>query len=288
MNKLLKTFVLLALVVFAPSLWAADVRLTTLNSELPIQETFLVDVIVDSKESINALEGKLTYSVSMFKVKEIRDGGSVVNFWLERPEDSGNGEISFSGITPGGFSGSDKKIFSVVFQSIKLGEAKLDLKDLKVLLNDGEGTAASTVSFGVALKIVATGAALPVKVLEDKEVPEDFTPMLAQDPNLFDGKYFIVFSTEDKISGIDHYAIREGARGEFENAESPYLLKDQTLHKKVFIRAIDKAQNVREVVFDPQKENALYKNKLLFGIIILLVVVVAWVLRKKLWRKYSN
>lgn len=285
MNKFIKTFLLLVLIFLAQSVWAADVRLTTLNSEVSLKETFLVDVMVDSKDSINALEGKLAYPSSALEVKEIRDGGSVINFWLERPADNSKGEIPFSGITPGGFSGSNKKVFSIVFQSTKLGEVKLDIQDLKVLLNDGNGTTTTSTSSGVVLKVVSVGEALPVKVLEDREIPEDFIPILAQDPNLFDGKYFIVFSTDDKISGIDSYFIREGARGEFKKADSPYLLGDQTLHKKVFIRVADKSGNVREVVFDPQKENALYKNKLLFAIIILVAVVV-WVLRKKLWRKH--
>jgi len=68
----------------------------------------------------------------------------------------------------------------------------------------------------------------------DRELPESFTPFVEQSPVLFDGKAVLVFVTQDKLSGIDHYEVAE-AKPAFlgdgdlvwENAVSPYVLKDQ-------------------------------------------------------------
>lgn len=287
MNHFFKIFFITFLFFFALHIFAADIRIQT-SEVVSITNDFLVHVILDSSQSINAIEGTLIYPSELLSVKEIRDGDSVINFWMESPVANETGKISFSGITPGGFSGEDNSIFTVLFEAKKIGEANLGFQGVKVLLNDGQGTATTVALGDEVVSIKSGGEVVLVPEVLDTEIPEDFTPILAQDPNLFDGKYFLVFSTKDKISGIDHYAIREGTRGEFENVDSPYLLKDQTLHKKIFMRAIDKAQNVREVVFDPQKKNALYKNKLLFAIILLLGVMLVYNFRKKIWQKYSN
>ena len=62
----------------------------------------------------------------------------------------------------------------------------------------------------------------------DTEPPLPFTPKLERDPNLDGGKYVVIFNTEDKDSGIDHYEVKDGS-GPWVVAESPYVLKDQSV-----------------------------------------------------------
>ena len=89
------------------------------------------------------------------------------------------------------------------------GQGIIEAKDIKILLNDGMGTAASLSISPYQFTISETGAAISLPATVDKERPESFPIQVASDPSLFDGKYFIVFSTQDKGSGIDHYEIKE-------------------------------------------------------------------------------
>jgi hypothetical protein len=249
MKTFIKTLLITSFVFFALPLFAAELQVETSLSEVVGQKYFLADVFIQSDDSINALEGTFIYSSNLLKVKEIQDGNSVINFWIEKPSENKIGEISFSGITPGGFMG-DKPVFSVIFEATNLGEARLGIRDAKVLLNDGEGSLAETKVSGKIVSISKIGGSDSLPEVSDLEMPEDFIPLLANDPNLFDGKYFLVFSTEDKISGIDYYQLREGKSGEFKKVESPHLLKNQSLSKTIFIQAVDKKGNTREVILN--------------------------------------
>jgi hypothetical protein len=60
---------------------------------------------------------------------------------------------------------------------------------------------------------------------------------------VFGGLYYIVFSTVDKQSGVDHYEVFEN--GAWEKVVSPYKLPDQSLKSEIKVKAIDKAGNER-------------------------------------------
>jgi len=75
-----------------------------------------------------------------------------------------------------------------------------------------------------------------------------------------DGKYFLVFSTQDKGSGVDHYEVREGRFGGFSEVSSPYILKYQSLDKKIFVKAIDKFGNEIKKLKSIKRNNILFKN----------------------------
>ena len=97
-------------------------------------------------ENINALEGKIVFPEKLLELKEIRTGDSIISFWIEQPEAS-NGEILFSGIILGGYLGKKGLIFSAVFQSRQEGRDPIEIRDVRTLLNDGEGTEADAKIF---------------------------------------------------------------------------------------------------------------------------------------------
>jgi len=73
-------------------------------------------------------------------------------------------------------------------------------------------------------------------------------PIVTTDPNIYDGKYFLVFSTTDKGSGINYYDVAEvpagvvvGEHSPWVTATSPYLLKNQSLSSDIYIRAVNNA-----------------------------------------------
>ena len=97
----------------------------------------------------------------------------------------------------------------------------------------------------------------------DTTPPDDFAITVAHDANTFDGKFFIVFSTVDKQSGVHHYEVMEddparlgfvygkSVKSEWKTVTSPYLLADQTLESRVVVRAIDNAGNIQEKILGP-------------------------------------
>jgi hypothetical protein len=152
----------------------------------------------------------------------------------------------------------------------------------RVLLNDGFGTEDKLTIGTSSITILSTSS--PEKsnwkdiIKSDKTLPEPFVIELQSLPNIYNGKYFINFYTTDKESGIDRYEILEIRPNEkigekplrsafdyifgffsnkpplnWEKAEIPYLLKDQTLLSTIHVKAIDKAGNERLVDFVPPK-----------------------------------
>lgn len=252
-------------------------------------DEFLVNVFLNTDgESVNAAEGKVFFPPQILEIKEVRDGDSIINFWIERPKAS-NGEILFSGIVPGGYQDAKGFLFSVVFHAKADGAGAVEMRGARALLNDGQGTPANltTPPFQFSVSPATSTAPSKIEAVEDNEPPEEFRPGIAQSPELFDGKYFLVFATQDKGSGIDRYEAREG-EGPFVAAESPYVLRNQNLDEKIFVKAVDKAGNVRAEILYPPNFRPWYRSYWIFGILMIGAMFVAWIAGKILWRRFSK
>jgi|SRR3989344_1874919 len=221
-------------------------------------------------EDINALEGILVLPESM-NVREIQTGNSVILIWVEEPHQTGN-IITFAGITPGGFTGM-YPIFTVSGEFDARDLEWVQFESVNALKNDGSG-------MSVPVKMSLS----PAELKTDAEPPEDFTPVITSDPNIFDGKYFLVFATQDKASGIDHYEVREGRWGWFREAESPYLLKHQQLNRDVYIKAIDNIGNERVSILPARVHRKWWGESGLF--VILIVIVLFVIVYKKIWLRF--
>jgi len=272
---------------------AAEITLDSNTQSIGVGSQFEIGVFLNAEsENINAIEGILRFSADILEFKELNDGNSIVNFWVERPSRRVENEIIFSGITPGGFVGKRGLIFRITFLAKNEGNGKLEMQNIKALLNDGNGTAADiSVS---PLKIIVTSQDLslpPKKEAKDQEPPESFKPEIARDPAIFDGKWFLVFATQDKGLGIGRYEIKETRSRIFElfpkwiSAESPYALRDQKLKSYIFVKAVDKAGNVRIEKILPQNPLRWYENYENW-IIIILGLVIAYAIKKFLWGRY--
>lgn len=288
-NQSNKIFILLIFILwFIPAVsFSAEMFFDTQKNDFGINEEFLIRVFVDTENvSVNAIEGKIQFPLDLLELKEVRDGNSSINFWIEKPEITSSGPIVFSGITAGGFSGTDKYIFSLVFKSKKSGRGSVELKDIQILINDGNGTKVDTkvssLVFSVSEKASSVLGDLAIK---DTHPPENFLPNISNDPSIFDGKYFIVFSTQDKGSGVDHYEVREGFWSEYEVAESPYLLEDQSLTKKIYVKAVDKNKNEITVAVTAQNYVRWYQDYLIISIIMLLIMFLFF---QKKWQKNTR
>jgi len=128
------------------------------------------------------------------------------------------------------------------------------------------------------------------RAMIDTTPPEEFKPEIGRNPAVFEGKYFLSFSTTDKTSGIDHYQIaelRRTIRGkepkpEWKIGESPYLLEDQSLRSIIKVKAVDKAGNERiSEIVPPYK---LSFEDIIILLLILIGIGAIWYLITKLKR----
>lgn len=279
------SFFVLLIIWFFPSFsLAANMSVSATRNIFRENEEFLAEVFLDTEDAhINAVEAELVFPSGLLEIKEIRNGNSSINFWIEKPEIKETGKIVFSGITAGGIRGQNNFLFSIVFQSKKTGEGSMELHNIQILQNDGLGTKVSTTSnpFIFSISDESTNISEDLTV-NDMNPPEDFTPFVAQDEAMFDGKYFLVFSTVDKGAGIDDYEVREGLWGKYITAESPHLLEDQSLGKSIYVKALDESGNERVVRIKAPNRNFRLEIGLIFAI---LLMVVYFLRSKKLWSK---
>ena len=122
------------------------------------------------------------------------------------------------------------------------------------------------------------------RMMIDTQPPEEFTPKIAQQETVFEGKYFLSFSTIDKMSGVDHYEIletrdKQQATEEWKVAVSPYLLEDQSLNNIIKVKALDKAGNERIAEIIPSEKPSPFPYwAIIVGLAI--VIVVYWIWKK--------
>ena len=258
---------LLAVLAFAPLAGrAAGLYFQPHTRSLPVGEAFEVGILLDTEgERINAVEGAVVFPDSLV-LDQVRDGGSRVPLWVERPALGAPGTVHFSGVIPGGYAGTEGELFRLVFRPASEGESAILLQDLRLLLDDGLGTEAA-VRFGsfrlTALLPVHRPDAVQVK---DLIPPAPFEPTIVRDPALFGGDWSVMFAAQDKGFGIDHYDVVE-LRHPFlrhflpwERATSPFRLQDQARSRWVLVRATDVSGNERIMVLPPLVPFPWYKD----------------------------
>lgn len=262
-NIIFWSFVYLLLgFLFVSPVSAAQIFGTPDNIEARVGDEFEIAWFLNTEGvGVNALQGKILYLPEALTAKEIRMGGSLVNFWVERPTvDEKSGSIVFSGILPGGFLGEQAPLFSIVFEAKKEGIFPLGFRDISAFLNDGEGTALETKVFGGNIFIRGNAGESPSRspsVLYDIFMPEPFSPFIARDAYLFRGQHALFFTTRDADSGIAYYEVCEGRRA-CVRTESPYLLKNQRLTDEIAVKAYDMNGNRRIAMLPPTTQKKMY------------------------------
>lgn len=286
-RKRFNIFCLLFFLAITPSaVSAATISFRATPERVGVGDVVRIDVLLDSTVLVNAFSGSVSYT-AMFELVAVSDGNSLVNLWIARPVLPPRGaSIGFAGITPGGFSGDDGILFSVLFRAMAQGAALVSLSDVEVLRNDGAGGVEPTTVRALTLSLVPEslgGYAEP----DDTIPPELFEISLGGDVELFDGLAYAVFTSADKGSGIDRYEVAESRVPSFllrffpfrwRAATSPYELSDQRLTSAIYVKAVDRAGNERVSVFPPQHLFTQYEN------IVLLVILIGVVLLLRIRR----
>jgi hypothetical protein len=322
------------LVLFIPSLiimfWvpacsAARLYLEADGTEANQGDSMIAKIKLDNQgECLNAFDVTLSFSENL-EFKDFSSGDSIINLWIVRPAQKDAVKINqqrslnFSGGIPGGYCGSimgdqgesnilGEAVFKVVAAASSTAQVNI-MPGAQVLKNDGLGTAAKLETANLNLNITA----LPAKnadqwqnrLGEDRNPPEPFVIELFRDARLYEGRYVLIFSAQDKETGIDRYEVKELSSEDKQAekhqsflrkisiwkkspvwlaAQSPYLLKDQSLNSYVQVKAVDKAGNERMVeYFPPESERAKVKKVytvpifmlllLLAGLLIIIIVI---------------
>ncbi len=276
---------------------AATLYMDPNQHELKRGDSAIVSVRLDTdeEECVNVVDAVISYSENIEPI-DISRGSSILSIWVEDPViDKVNRTISFAGGIPNGYCGriaGDPRLTNnlidihVMSPGMQVGSTEsgnigsLTFADeTRVLLNDGFGTEASRQLFNSEF-ILTRDAGSQVEndwlqiINNDEQPPEDFTIALERTPNAFSNRYFIVFNTTDKQSGLALYEVMEEplelrnlfiwgrANAPWTEARSPYVLEDQSLNSTIRVRAIDKAGNEYVAVLVPDEASRTLPSEL--------------------------
>ncbi len=289
MNHFFKKLVLCFLIgmTYIP-VFAASITQNVSSTSYMEGEEFLVRYTIGTDgKYVNTVDGTITYPHDLLEVQEIRDGNSIINFWVQHPTIDIQG-ISFSGIIPGGYQGEDAFLFSVLFKAKKTGKGTLAVTNVEMLENDGKASKLLVRSKILTYSIRKNESSVPPTVLfvQESTMPEAFKAEIGQSSDIAHGNYFLTFATQDKGSGISHYEVKEGLFGTYATATSPYVLLNQNLDTKIYVKAVDKDGNERIEVLYPQNWHPWYSNYIIsifiFGLLFYLYKIAEAYLPKRL------
>lgn len=311
-RRLLGIFVIAALL--APhSLFAARMMIDPPMDTYLMGDTFVIPVRVDGEGvCINTIENTIQYDATKMTAIDVGRGSSILTLWAEQPHiDKDRGVISFSGGVPGGYCGrvlgdpgQTNIVAELVFTAngdIPDGGASttISLARSQIFEHDGRGTLLPTTNSNATISLIRSTSSRQTNewltlVRNDVIAPELFDVVLSQSDSVVGGKWFIVFSTVDKQSGVDHYEVLEtdpdrfgllawiSKKSAWIVADSPYVLRDQKLQSKILVKAVDKNGNERIVTYIPP-EQLVHRNRvadsiyaLVFGGIIIVLVLLAY------------
>ena len=246
----------------------------TIESQPVLNDPSHTDILVKLQtegKTINSIDGTLQVAGFSNLVTSIHTGGSDFTLWPEKPSLKGD-IISFVGGVPGGIDQDNALLFTIRVQSALPESSYISYGKITAYENSSQGypTAIEINENPIELKnsIHTSSTASTGK---DTTPPQSFSVLLGSDPSLFEGKYFISFSTSDTGSGVNHYEIQEGS-GPFIRSSSPYVLQDQTHKKMITVKAIDNAGNIRVETLS-NYESLFYWTKLVLIALILMLAI---------------
>ncbi len=272
---------------------AAEVYFSSPTQDFKTGDKIYFDVYIDPEnESINAIESDIIFPQDILEYVDYFDTNSIITGWIETPAVNGN-SIHFAGIVAGGFSGlidpvtnsvSAAKVTRLVFIAKKDGKGSLSFVSSQVFNNDGKGTVVETKTLPYEFSVSPEGV-LVQDFSYDITPPEPFSVLVKRDDRFFQGKYFLAFEAKDKETGVSYYKVKEGFK-KWVTAESPYLLKNQSLTSNIRVIAVDKNGNEREarIVFDKNPLSTLGMY-VFIGLLVVLVAVsiyaYVYIIRRK-------
>ena len=238
-------------------------------------DSFTVGASLDTgDERINAVEGSVRFSPSLSLIG-VRLAGSVVPLWVTPPSETQPGVVSFAGVLPGGYQASPAagespdptgNLFTLVFTARKKDNPELSFGlDTTLYRDDGNGT---RISLPAEKQIIRIGDSSPVprtiSLMSDTLPPEPFTPSVVSAEPFGQKGRALVFTAQDKDSGILRYELASSywphadqAKLLWEEVQSPYFFKEGDTLSYLYIRAVDHQGNTTTALIPPTDFSAL-------------------------------
>jgi len=320
---LLFLFCVMAPVANAATLYM-DPNTVSLNRGDAAKVSVRLDTDEAAGECINAIDAVISYSANIIPV-DISIGKSIFPIWVEAPTiNKENNTISFAGGIPNGYCGRvqgdpnlTNTLVEIFFRAPGMQVGGGDERtaataqftdETTAYLNDGAGTPAQLQKIGANFTL---GDSIGSEILDpwsgdvqnDNIPPEEFSATVEK----IDNKWFVVFNTTDKQTGISHYEVIEetisqsqlfdfgAATAPWVETRSPHLLKDQTRNSVVRVKAIDKAGN-EYVATVPVDESArrftlttdvmIVASGVLVGLLVLFILGY-WLMRRRRMKKLA-
>lgn len=280
-------FVFIANLLMADKVFAATLKIDTEQKTFGIGEQFYVDLSLDTKgQSINAISGSLIFPSDAITFIRAEEGKSIINLWIDRPEQAGD-LVSFSGVIPNGFNGvidpfnpNDKipgLLVRLIFETKKSGQFNIDAESFYANLNDGLGTEITIPKINGTINI---GDFINKKEFIDENISiPEIEAYITRDPNLFDNKYTLIFNAKDKETGIKNVMIKEGNR-EWNEVRSPYLLIDQSRHSTILLKATN--YSLESTIFTIDKIPYKVKPFFIVTVLILIIIILSFLIFRKI------
>lgn len=285
-------FLLLATYYLLPTqIFAAEFALG--RGDVQPDGTRDVAVLLHTGSSVNAIEGTINIGENV-TVVSTNDAGSIVAFWIEKPNKGESGsELSFAGIIPGGFIGE-----GVVLHLLVRGDSaglSINKNKSQTLLNDGAGT--KDVVKISPTKPLPPQLGLRLSSTSDTTTPRAFTPIIGDVPIEEGTEQAVVFATRDGESGVLRYEIAyadslvdpSDASLVWRISASPSVLLRDSHSKFIYVKAVDYAGNAHvEVLPYPGSAQLSFNSLLYFGILgggAIVAGIFFWFIRR---RKYVS
>ena len=294
-KKIIVLFIITLISVFVVNhkVDASTLSFKVSNNNPGINEQFYVDLMLDTEgKIINGIEGYIEFSNNNISFIRAEEGGSMVNFWIQKPKINGN-RIELSGIIPNGFNGiidpfnQSKKlsglIIRLVFEAKKEGESGIISTNFFTTLNDGLGTVENIQNSkaNISIKNIIN----PYIYKTEGDTKPELSAFVVRDPNLYDNKYVLVYDAKDMKTGIKEVLVQEGHRPWVRATESPYLLEDQSRHSMINIQAINYSGSSTTMSIEglPYTLFSIRNIFIAVFIFILLLFII-----KKIYEKYKK
>ncbi|KKU13805.1 MAG: hypothetical protein UX17_C0008G0010 [Parcubacteria group bacterium GW2011_GWC2_45_7] len=130
------------LIFFARASAAATISFDPNTRALEVGDEFEVTVKINTqKQAINALEGVMVYPKERVEIIALSSANSFITVWAREPAfNKLTGRVEFAGGLPApGFTGVGE-IFKIRFRGLRSGAVSLNVRNVRILANDGEGT----------------------------------------------------------------------------------------------------------------------------------------------------
>lgn len=288
-HTLFSIFFLLALMLLPGAVHAATITFDPQETDVGTDTAFLVGVDLDATQPVNVVSLALHFSPGLAPVN-VSDGNSILSFWVDKPTfDEQSHTLTFSGLVPAGYSGTKARLVLLSVKASQTGVGTISVDGAShVYLNGAAAQEDTLVSAPLVLNVTPMKHNLS-NILSDTTAPESFTPVVAWMPSGTGREaWALLFATEDKGSGIDHFEVRETDAhlpwwgSGWHTAVSPYVLEDQSRQSRIEVRVTDKDGNMRETALGAAENSTRMRIlSIALGIVGILGIVLGVRLLKR-------